>query len=101
MTTATTFSRTLEDDIAAILECNNDPSWEGEPRTRDDAIVMLIQDIDDRSFTRLEKTELRRHGIAAGFFREISDDEIARTVVTSGRAWDFKLDGKKYVFDHW
>lgn len=42
---------------------------------------------------------VRRVGIALGVYREISDAELSRTYVSRGKAYDFALDGKKYLFD--
>ena len=44
-------------------------------------------------------TSLRRVAIATGVYREVTDDELARTTVMGGKAYEFKLDGTKYEFD--
>jgi hypothetical protein len=43
--------------------------------------------------------ECRKHLIALGVYREISDAELNRMIVSGGRKYSFKLDGKKYIWN--
>ena len=44
-------------------------------------------------------TACRRTLIAIGFYRVMTDHEVANTITTSGTVWAFKLDGVPYTSD--
>lgn len=75
---------------------------ESEDTTPEQAFEDALEQIEDgvgRGFSRADLTSMRRAAIELGIYREISDDEIASTSVSKGKAFDFRLAGKKYVFD--
>jgi hypothetical protein len=41
---------------------------------------------------------IREIQIALGWYREVSEEELSRTFVTSGKKYSFKLGGKKYTW---
>jgi hypothetical protein len=43
--------------------------------------------------------QCREIAIKLGWYKEVSEDELSRTIVTRGKKYDFKLDGKKYKWD--
>lgn len=43
--------------------------------------------------------EIKRVGIQMGVYKEMTPEQEARTFVSSGKKWAFKLDGKKWYFD--
>jgi hypothetical protein len=42
--------------------------------------------------------ECRKLMIDLGLYREISEAELDRMIVSGGRKYSFKLDGKKYIW---
>jgi hypothetical protein len=84
------------------LEAEIDDRVAMRGNTREEAVLDLLMECDDREMVAWDfRYELRDYGIKIGVFREITPGEIERTVVSSGKAWDFKRNGKYYVFDSW
>lgn len=61
----------------------------------------LIDRVDEQgtgAFSRSDIKSIREAAVAAGLYREISQEEIDATSTTGGKKFDFQLDGKKYVW---
>jgi hypothetical protein len=102
-TIASLGSKQLREELAARVEiwAEDDPELHEPGETFDEADAFV--DLDDlaecepnwRSF----RSECRTILIAAGFYRVISEEEIARTYTSSGNAYAFKHRGAKYWAD--
>lgn len=66
----------------------------------DDAFDDLAQRVDDNlsDFSTSFICCIRDIYIALGDYREITEEELSRTIVSAGRAYSFKHKGKKYVY---
>lgn len=93
---AETIRKTAPPDIMDELEYLSEGYEEGEniKQAFEDAI-----DIAESEGNKKDLNKLRKIGISVGMFREISEEEISRTTVSGGKAWDFSQGKKKYVFD--
>ena len=104
------FSKEVEEEISSIFEIYGEPN-EGNDfttLTRSEAVKELMQNSDEEGHAMFgfAKKELRQFGIDAGVYREITQNEMDRTTVSSssGRSckkYDFKQNGKFYTFDSW
>ena len=68
--------------------------------------LMQYTDEPDHAFFGFCRKELRQFGIDVGVYREITQDEMDRTTVSSSsgrrcKKYDFKQGGKFYTFDSW
>jgi two-component SAPR family response regulator len=74
----------------------------GESVSEDDVIIELIKDMDERDSVAYElRNELKRIGVELGYFKEMSKQEMDNVYVSSGKKYDFKLNGKYYGFADW
>lgn len=67
-----------------------------------DLVGAFCQIADDANlqphcYTRHQIDDIRRILIAAGYFQAMSPGRVAATAVSSGKAWDFKRAGVRYV----
>lgn len=87
----------LAQEIEGLLEVYED-SEENPHYGEDDA----LSDVLDRAETNEEWRSLlrpaRKEAIKRGWFREITDEQLERTQVSSGKKYDFKMNGIKYVW---
>lgn len=75
---------------------------DGNELTQVDAMRAILADIEDGVEIADPKllVPIRRELIRLGVFVEISQDEIDRTQAT-GKKFDFRLQGKRFVFTSW
>lgn len=103
------FSKGLNNEVEYLLDSSEemieDDFGGDRGAARKEIIKELIQDMDEPDHPAGEfKKELEDYGVKVGVFREITKDEMARTVVISrsrGKKYDFKRGGKFYVFKDW
>ena len=103
------FSKEVEGEITERLAMwEPDESNDFETITRSDVVKDLMQytDESDHAFFGFCRKELRQFGIDVGVYREMSKWEMDHTHVasSSGRSvkkYDFKQNGKFYIFDSW
>lgn len=103
------FSKGIEDEIEFLIDNYGPPSEVNDfsEYTRKDAIYDLMQDCDDPALIAYEyRSELHSYGIELGVWREITQEEMDNTTIhtSSGRRakkYDFKKNGKFYVFNSW
>lgn len=62
-----------------------------------DAFLEIEDLADEGRLSNRLRTLTRRIMIDAGYYREVSDNELAQIQVSHGRKYDFKLRGKKYI----
>jgi hypothetical protein len=98
----------LEEEISLILGCDADSEGREEgdpPMTRNHAVKELMNDLEEfsveTSVIRKARKDLRQLGIQLGIYREITEEEMSRVYVSCGKKYDFKLNGKWYVFESW
>jgi len=90
-----TFSKELEVEIAEKMDASEDA-------VRSICIKELMEDMDDRGLIAWDyRRELQNYGIAIGVFKEITEEDMQSIIVSSGKKYDFKRNGKYYSFDSW
>ena len=63
---------------------------------------MIMGDCDDRCNTAWEnRNEIHEYAIELGIYKEYTKEQIDLMVVSGGKKYDFKKDGKYYCFDSW
>lgn len=95
------FSSYIEDDIDYLREIETD---EGEPSyTRSEAIIEVYLRMEENNATheRKYKNEISEYLIDLGVYKFVTEEQLARCVITSGRKYDLKLGGCKYKFISW
>jgi len=71
------------------------------PSSADSLIYDIINSIyDDSLYSNKWKKAIRLYWIKNGAYREITKEEMNNVFVTTGKKYDFKMDGKFYVFNH-
>lgn len=89
----------LADTTADELDEGMDP---GNAYTPADRLRQIAEDMSDRDhWSYNHRKEIRAILRDIGVDREITEDEISRTIVCGRKAWDYVYGGQKYVFDSW
>ena len=85
----------IEREAAQILDDSNKEVEEQYRMTRLDVLEdLLIQYEEDREVKKLRN--LRQYFILLGIFKVVTDKELIHISVSSGKKYDFIMDGKKY-----
>ena len=104
------FSTEVEEEISDRLDNFGPPNEmnDFQTLTRSEVVKEIMQDSDDEEHALFgfAKQELRQFGIDVGVYREITKEEMNNMQVmrSSGKRcqkYDFKQDGKFYLFDSW
>lgn len=86
-----------------VTEIEHDEADWPEGYTLADAFDELSERVESqgKEFSTGFVKNIRQIQIALGQAVEVSDEELRRIIVTSGKKYWFKLDGKKYRFNRY
>jgi hypothetical protein len=91
----------LRAEIQYLVDLDRDDAEDpAGPYDMVDAFRDILDRVDEPEYaTPAFRRDVRRLAVALGVYRVVTDRELARTVVSRGPKYDFKLDGRKYVFE--
>lgn len=97
-------SADLIQEIEYQLEVLQESEENHLPADPQQGLYLILRDIEDLILNKSIRggnwlVQIQRWMIERGVYRIISEREIANTVTTHGKAYDFKFEGKKYVFE--
>ena len=89
------------DELDMLMEIDREPEDWPNGYTLLDALKDLVDRCEANNWedgSKPLRRNIRSLQVAIGMYREITQEEIARTVST-GKAWAFVLNGRKYTYN--
>lgn len=94
------FSEYIENEIEWLMDIDTEG---GEGYTRAEAIKEIETQMEDNGDPSERKylKEIRLYLISVGVYEVLSEERLAKIQVTSGKKYDFKINGVFYGFKSW